>query len=582
MSSYLVAFFVGKLESRTSQTSDGTRFEVWARPEVISQTKYALDTGPRILEFYNKLLGVKEPLPKQDIVALPKFVANALENWGLISFGLFCHSSGKSRRYYPTQWSIDLLLSWILYIRLNLLPYLCRKIPICVGYSVSSVILKTVTGYYLLRMLNHSLGEKTFLDGCRKYVLNNSLKTVDQHDLWNVLTEQAHLDQAIPRHLHLADMMNSWTTRAGYPVINIVRNYTTGNATLRQTESLWWIPVTYTTQSRPNFYSTKPKIWMTPHDYEKQLAGLPGEEEWVLLNIQATGLYRVNYDHKNWELLSNYLNSEKYEEIAVLNRALLLDDALNLARVGQLPYRPPVDFYVQQLVARQFKEFGFLPHKNSSYLNGLLHKEIVRWACQTGLHECIHTAQEFFNKWTKGSPITFPRSIRAIVYCAAVQYGGPTQWNALWKLFRNSTSSTERNTILLGLGCSQDENILKSYLDWAVQSSPSDCFMAFKAVASSDIGFAVAKDFLFNSIESSRAITTIGKLYLPEILEILTSRMNQPKHLQELEKLERKHKDKFQASSTSIKQMKERITYNIQWIENNYKDISNWLQSTIS
>jgi aminopeptidase N len=87
MSPYLVAFFVGWLESRETRTANGTPFRVWARPEVIAQTQYALDIGPRILDFFSSLLGVPDPLPKQDVLALPHFVADALENWGLVSFG---------------------------------------------------------------------------------------------------------------------------------------------------------------------------------------------------------------------------------------------------------------------------------------------------------------------------------------------------------------------------------------------------------------------------------------------------------------------------------------------------------------
>lgn len=87
MSPYLVAFFVGWLESRETRTANGTPFRVWARPEVMAQTQYALDIGPRILDFFSSLLGVPDPLPKQDVLALPHFVADALENWGLVSFG---------------------------------------------------------------------------------------------------------------------------------------------------------------------------------------------------------------------------------------------------------------------------------------------------------------------------------------------------------------------------------------------------------------------------------------------------------------------------------------------------------------
>jgi aminopeptidase N len=66
----------------------------------------------------------------------------------------------------------------------------------------------------------------------------------------------------------------------------------------------------------------------------------------------------VNYDLRNWKLISDFLNSDKYTNISVLNRALLLDDALDLARVGLLPYQVAlnVSSYLRQ-------ETHYLPWK---------------------------------------------------------------------------------------------------------------------------------------------------------------------------------------------------------------------------
>lgn len=62
-------------------------------------------------------------------------------------------------------------------------------------------------------------------------------------------------------------------------------------------------------------------------------------DEWVIVNIQETGYYRVNYDPNNWRMLIDYLqDSNKFTNIHTLNRAQLLDDALNLARTGRLNY----------------------------------------------------------------------------------------------------------------------------------------------------------------------------------------------------------------------------------------------------
>jgi aminopeptidase N len=49
------------------------------------------------------------------------------------------------------------------------------------------------------------------------------------------------------------------------------------------------------------------------------------------------GYYRVNYDPANWNLIIDGLR-ENHNNIPPLNRAQLLDDALNLARAGKLSY----------------------------------------------------------------------------------------------------------------------------------------------------------------------------------------------------------------------------------------------------
>jgi aminopeptidase N len=50
----------------------------------------------------------------------------------------------------------------------------------------------------------------------------------------------------------------------------------------------------------------------------------------------------VNYDNDNWNLIIKELQ-ENHTNIPPLNRAQLLDDALNLARAGKLSYSVALD-----------------------------------------------------------------------------------------------------------------------------------------------------------------------------------------------------------------------------------------------
>jgi aminopeptidase N len=62
------------------------RFRIWARKEAANETQYALQSGIKCIEFYEEFFGIRFPLAKQDMVALPDFGQGAMENWGLITY----------------------------------------------------------------------------------------------------------------------------------------------------------------------------------------------------------------------------------------------------------------------------------------------------------------------------------------------------------------------------------------------------------------------------------------------------------------------------------------------------------------
>lgn len=146
--------------------------------------------------------------------------------------------------------------------------------------------------------------------------------------------------------------MDTWTLQTGYPVVNVIRNYADKSAVLNQERFLllgndskaepqnWWVPITFTNERDTIFENLPTKHWLK--NIPTLTIGDMGAEEyeWVLVNIQETGYYRVNYDEKNWNMLINYMqDAKKFRKIGALNRAQLLDDALNLARGGRLDYQ---------------------------------------------------------------------------------------------------------------------------------------------------------------------------------------------------------------------------------------------------
>lgn len=85
MSTYLVAFLVGDFAC-TSGSSDGIPIRACAPPEQLAYTHYALHTAEFILNYYNHYFGIRYPMPKLDMIAIPDFEAGAMENFGAITY----------------------------------------------------------------------------------------------------------------------------------------------------------------------------------------------------------------------------------------------------------------------------------------------------------------------------------------------------------------------------------------------------------------------------------------------------------------------------------------------------------------
>lgn len=92
MSTYLVCYFISKFTHHdTTNHNNGKRktpkfseifwnlqifvvtVRVWMTPSMAGFTDYALTSAAKLLEFYSEFFGVAYPLPKMDLIALPKY-----------------------------------------------------------------------------------------------------------------------------------------------------------------------------------------------------------------------------------------------------------------------------------------------------------------------------------------------------------------------------------------------------------------------------------------------------------------------------------------------------------------------------
>ena len=86
MSTYLVAFVVGKLEATETVDVGGVPLRVVCTPGKRHLGQFALEVGAFALRFFTDYFNVPYPGQKVDLVAIPDFAAGAMENLGCITF----------------------------------------------------------------------------------------------------------------------------------------------------------------------------------------------------------------------------------------------------------------------------------------------------------------------------------------------------------------------------------------------------------------------------------------------------------------------------------------------------------------
>ncbi|XP_059490233.1 aminopeptidase N isoform X2 [Neocloeon triangulifer] len=491
-------------------------------------------------------------------------------------------------------------------------------------------------GASIIRMMDHFLTHDVFSKGLNNYLKKKAFKSATQNDLWTALTDQAYADKALQSSMSVAKIMNTWTLQTGFPVIKVDRNYPDGSAVIKQSRFLlnpdsnvtkqeyWWVPITYTTASVKDFNTTKPSLWLKKEP-KSTISDLPrGDTEWLILNIQQTGFYRVNYDEKNWALLTKALNSENFSGIHVINRAQLLDDALALARAGHLDYGTALDVtkylereldyipwkaalnslnyidnmlvrtaayanfkaYMRNLIERLYVDTGSEEKPGEPQLTIYKRVKVMSWACSLGHEGCINHSISVFNQWLKSpnpdqqNPV--PANLKNVIYCTAIKHGGQKEWDFVWQRYLKSNVGSERDLLLTSLGCTRETWLLNRYLLWAVTENSGirkqDCARVFGSVSNNVIGSSIAFNFLRDEWERIKNYT-IGPGGLGDTVDSLTYSIVSPSDTEQLKQFAKRHRSELGPATRAVEQSIERAEANVNWMARNAAHIETWLKA---
>ncbi|XP_037634148.1 endoplasmic reticulum aminopeptidase 1-like isoform X3 [Sebastes umbrosus] len=385
MSTYLVAYIVSDFLSVSKTTRHGVKISVYAVPEKIDQTAYALDAAVKLLDFYNKYFDIPYPLPKQDLAAIPDFQSGAMENWGLTTYRetslLFDpDKSSVSDKLEITkviahelahQWFGNLVTMewwndlWLNEGFANFMMFISPRIThpelqvdkffleICFkamevdslssSHPISTPVENPTQiqemfddvsydkGACILKMLQDFLTPGAFEIGIIRYLKHYSYQNTVNSQLWESLTDKRYSGD----ELDVKAIMDTWTLQEGFPLVTVdvrgrevrlsqERYLKTDDQSLTEGKAkfLWQIPLTYMTSASNTIQHF---LLKTKND----VLYLPEKVDWVKFNVDMRGYYMVHYAGEGWNSIIKLLQ-HNHTALRINDRASLIHNVFQL------------------------------------------------------------------------------------------------------------------------------------------------------------------------------------------------------------------------------------------------------------
>ena len=410
MSTYLVAFVVGKLEASEPVAIGKTPLRVWSVPDKKHLASFGREIGAYSLGFFEGYYGIPYPGDKLDLLAIPDFASGAMEKLGAITFretALLVDEQAATHTELERiadvvahenahMWFGDLVtMAWWNGLWLNEAfatfmevlavdawkpewqRWTTFSVSRAAAFAVDGLrssrpieypvrapkdadamfdVLTYEKGASVLRMLEQHIGPDVFREGVRRYLRTHAYQNADTGDLWTALGQAAK--QPVPA------LMDGWIFQPGYPLIGV----TLDGKRLRFTQRHF----TYLADPEPGTAPSAPRRWQVPlqvrlvangqnrthrlllTDAETHL-DLPAGFESALVNEGGHGFYRVQYAP---DLLARLLQAP--ETLAAIERFNLVNDAWAAAVSGLMPLPDYLDLTARFRGERDKNVWGLL------------------------------------------------------------------------------------------------------------------------------------------------------------------------------------------------------------------------------
>lgn len=381
MSTYLVAWIVGELDSSRTVRGGTTDIRVLHRPGRGDMTDFALDCAAHAVAWFEDYYGIDYPGDKLDLVAVPDFAFGAMENLGCVTFRetLLLIDPARANRTeleraatvieheIAHMWFGDLVtMKWWDGIWLNEAFATFMEISCADSYRpdwniwTSFALLRSAAfdtdglgntrsiefdvdtpadaeamfdiltyekGAAVLRMFEQWATPEVFRAGVRTYLTRHAYANTETVDLWTALGEHSGID--------VGAMMNTWIRQGGHPIVSASLDGTTLRLTQERYRyaggdvglgDRWIVPVRIATSV--GGVVDERTVLLDGPELSVDLGAVP---QWLSINAGATGFYRSSYDPALRRARLDNVGS-----FSTVDRYSLLDDSWALFLAGRL------------------------------------------------------------------------------------------------------------------------------------------------------------------------------------------------------------------------------------------------------
>lgn len=160
--------------------------------------------------------------------------------------------------------------------------------------------------------------------------------------------------------------------------------------------------------------------------------------------------------------------------------------------------------FTKLLSEKFYSTYSFINNEvpNELIVDRFAREIAIKLACESGNEECLYDT--FAQVHLIGHhDRSAPKGLEEVIYCKGLKGNERRdEWIYMWQKMQASNELEERNIIIKSLGCSDDYNLLRDFLQTSIATNSdnnyvrSERFQIFNSVLKSSVGVSVAIEFL--------------------------------------------------------------------------------------